>query len=790
MKFSIFKSVRDQRGQECTYERFIEACHSERVLELCNKIAAEEDKDKRGELKKQLPVITWQAYFPQRRLNKEAIPSGLFMLDIDHVEDPFKLFSEKVIARIAQLGIVFVGMTASRHGLRIVAKCRKECNSLAECQEWLAKSLDVEFDDVCKDYARCSFLVHETYTYYMNAGAIWEPDNEAVVYKNEENDGQPAPEPQPPTEPQPAEINDEFEQALKEAAQYTQQTEPDKKIEKAKEVDQREGLFGGDYKYKGLDLESIAKEWLEQTGGIEVGVRNIRLYKLALRMRYICDFNEAVMLKVMPRHGLPESEMRELIQSALKKQRASDLPIDLQMVIKNMQKRGALVDEDTPLPDVITDTSKLPPLPPVIKQFVENAPDDFKQAVLMCQLPILGALGSRLRAKYIDGQPHSPSFLVSLEAPQASGKSFMRKLANYELASMIEHDNEQRQKEQDYEKKIREMKLLNIKVTKENKDDVIGSRPETLIRFVPATMSITKLLMRMNAAKGLHLFSMAEEIDTVTKAFKRGFSSFSDLLRVGFDNGQYGQDYASENSFSGIIPIYYNMLTSGTPKAMRRFYPDVEDGLVSRVAFVTLPDQFGKRMPQWKELTAEQKKIVDRGLISLNEISIVGDEVQDEHLMKMNWLNLELEKWVLAQQAEAIKEDDRTRDIFCRRSAVIGFRAGMLAFFLYDEKTTPPVMRNVKKFAIYVANSVLNQHLLRFKIDESGSNTNQWERAYKQLPDKFNRLELEKVLRDNDYNTETKTVLYRWKLSNLIETEKEGVNERGQKMGVVYKKVK
>lgn len=784
MKFSVFKSAKAQLGEQCTHDLYLEMSTAKWLMELCNKIADTDDKDRRSELKKQLPVITWQAWFPGRRLIKEAQPSGLFMLDVDHVEKPYELYSEKVAGRHAELGIVYAGMTASRHGLRIVAKCRPEFKTLAECQKWLADSLGVEYDGVCKDFARCSFMVHDSYTYYMDTKAIWTDEPaDGTIYSVE--DGQLS---MCDNKKEPFKVNDEFEQALKEAEEYAQDKKPSTKA-KDEEVDQREGLFGGNNTYKGIDLTAIAKEWIEQTGGIEEGVRNIRLFKLALRMRYICNFNAATMLRVMPNYRLPKEEMQEIIRSALTKQKAADLPTDLQMVIRTLQKQAKFKTEDGEIPEVITDTSKLPPLPPVIKQFVDIAPEDFKQAVLMCQLPILGTLGSRLRAKYLDGTMHSPSFLVSLEAPQASGKSFMRKLVDYELGALIEHDNDEREKEREYDAKVREMKLLNIKVTKENKDEVIGSRPDTLIRYVPATMSITKLLMRMYAANGLHLFAMAEEIDTVTKTFKRGISSYSDLLRVAFDNGTYGQDYASENSFSGNVKIFYNMLTSGTPKAMRRFYPDVEDGLVSRVAFVTLPDQFGKRMPVWGELDKEAKKIVDRGLIALNEISIIGNDVQGEHEMKLNWLNAELEKWLLAQQAEAVKADDRTRDVFCRRAAVIGFRAGMLAFFLYNEARTPPIIRNVKKLAIYVANCCLNQHLLRFNVEGTNSNTNRWESVYKQLPQVFNRMELEKALRENDFNTETKQVLYLWKLNNLIETVKEGVTENGVKMGLKYKKI-
>lgn len=776
MKFSIFNSVKASVGRECTYEEYLRVSTSPLVQTICNKIASTEEKELRSELKKQLPIITWQAYFDGKRLVKEAKPSGLFMVDIDHVDSPFEMYSKQIAKHIKELGIVYVGMTASQHGLRIVAKCLPTLKTLEECQRWLTSNLKVEYDSVCKDFARSSFVVPDSYTYYMDNKAIWmEEPAEGTIYN--------------------VEAQTTFEMADSPSGNNAEKKEDATKKEKSKkeEVDQREGLFGGVSDYKGIPLTKIAEAWLEETGGIpSEGFRNIRLYKLALRMRYICNFNEVTMLRVMPNYGLPKEEMETLVKSALSKPKAADLPMDLQMVLNKIDKQVKLgVEEDLTLPEIITDTTNMPPLPPVIRQFVETAPDDFKQAVLLCQLPILGTLGSRLRAKYLDGELHSPSFLVSLEAPQASGKSFMRRLCEYELAAIIEHDEEQRAKEREYENKIKEMKLLNIKVTKENKDEVIGSRPVTLVRYVPATMSITKLLMRLNDAKGLHVFSMAEEIDTVTKAFKRGaFSSYSDLLRVGFDNGRYGQDYASENSFSGNVNVRYNMLTSGTPKAMRRFYPDVEDGLVSRVCFVTLPDQFGKRMPVWQKFTNEQKTIVDRGLVDLNEISIIGDEVQPEHIMKMDWLNKELEKWILSQQSEAVKDEDRTRDIFCRRAAVIGFRAGMLAFFLWHEKATPTIVRSVKRFAVYVANCCLNQHLLRFNIEGNNSNTNPYEKAFNNLNDEFNRKDVEKAMAAAGLDSPVKTVLYKWKLNGLIEDLKVGKDSKNRILVTDFRKVK
>lgn len=786
MKFTIFRTAKASKGELCTYERYLELSNTPELLRLCNDIAAENDADKRGELKKKLPAVTWQAYFAGKRLAKEAEPSGLFMLDIDHVENPGEMYAKQVASRVAELGIVYCGMTASRHGLRIVAKCLPTLHTIEECQRWLASNLKVEFDGVCKDWARCSFLVHDSYTYYMDAKAIWQDEPAAgTVYAGGKN---------------PVQENAEMAAMLdtKRSPSTTEEAsgsnEGTSKAMKSETIDQREGLFGGSSEYKGVPYEQIIKEWFEREGGEpEQGNRNASLYKLAMRLRYITDFNEATLLRIMPNYGLPEEEMKSLIKSACGASRASNIPSDLNDLLRSIDRRNKLKgsgDED--VPEIITNTSKMPSLPPVFRQFVENAPEDFKQAVVLCQLPILGTLGSKLRAKYLDGQMHSPSFQVSLEAPQASGKSFMVRMAEYELEQIIRHDEVQREKEQEYDKKVREMKLLNIKINADNKDEILGQRPESMIRYCSPKMSVTKLLMRLHDAKGLHIFAVAPEIDTVTKTFKSGFSSYSDLLRNAFDNDLYGQDYASENSFSGIVPVYYNTLFSGTPKAMRRFYPDVEDGLVSRVCFVTLPDQFGKAMPVWKELDEKQAAEVQMQLVRLNEVSIQGDEVQNDHVLKLDWLNETMEQWLKAQQMEAIKNDDRTRDIFCRRSAVVGFRAGMLAFFLWGEprRVTPTIRRNVRDFAVWVANCMLNQHLLRFNIQGYGSNTMKWPEIYEKLGNEFTRDDAERELSNAGNDTPVKNVLYKWKLAGVIEDVKSVKAKNGVKQAIKFKKIK
>ncbi|MBQ2508619.1 MAG: hypothetical protein II532_02475, partial [Bacteroidales bacterium] len=692
-----------------------------------------------GKEKTKLAAVTWQAYFPNgRRKNTEAVPSGLYMLDIDHVENPAKLYND-IIGKRQECDIVYIGMTPSTHGLRVVAECRPEFTTLAECQRWLAERLGVEADEVCKDFARCSFMVPDNYIYYMDMGIF---DREPkCVYRVEGSSAM------------PKRKNDKTSEPLPEQ-QYSD-------------------LFGELQKeYDGIAIEDICKVYLQQNGGEpKEGERNAKLYKLALRLRYICDFNEYVLLQNMPRYGLDEEEMKTLIHSANNTNRGQQMPADLKVVINTLKAAKSLKENTEEVVDMedysdITDTTKVPSLPPVFKEWYNTAPDDFKVPTIACLLPVLGALGSKLRALYFDGTMQSPTFQVSLEAPQASGKSFMRRLSDYCLASMIEHDNAQRQLEKEFNDKRAELKVLNIKVTQKNKEEVLGNKPEVLIRYLPATVSITKFLMRMDQAKGLHCFALAEEIDTVYKAYKKSFSSLSDILRCSFDNVSYGQDYATDTSYSGMVQLYYNTLFSGTPKAMRRFYPDVEDGLVSRVMFVTLPDQFGKPYARWREFSEEQKKTVDIGLLRLNEVSIQGDEVQPDHVMQMPFLATAMQEWCLKQQQMAVLTHDKTRDTFCRRSAVVGFRAGMIAYYLWNEK---PIMRKrVVAFSTWIANMMLNQHMLRFDLNTNDSNTTPYKRVFDRLPEVFNMNDVISLCNIEKVDSPPRQLVYKWKLAGLI----------------------
>ena len=167
----------------------------------------------------------------------------------------------------------------------------------------------------------------------------------------------------------------------------------------------------------------------------------------------------------------------------------------------------------------------------------------------------------------------------------------------------------------------------------------------------------------------------------------------------------------------------------------------------------------------------------------LNAVSVVDGEPQPEHMLKLDFLVRHMMKWVVAQQKYAQINDDITRDTFCRRSAVMGFRAGMIAFYLWDEVTTPPMMRKVKNFATWIANCSLRQFLLRFKIEHDTRSTFKFRDVYDLLPDEFDYIRLRALLESMDVKTKPNDVIYRWKLGGRIE-------ESGKGRSKTFKKIK
>lgn len=750
MQIDLFPSIKGQ-GQPATWAGFCSLIESAEVAQKAAALASGSlDEEHYRLVKESLPAVSWQAWFKDGvRKNSGANLNSLVMVDFDHIAEEVAQLWARIAPRREELGIRVAHKTPSTHGLRIVMSWRQGFSSIEENQRWMAQQVGLEFDPHCTDPSRLSFLPPKSYFYYLDEG-VFDRD-EAVP---------------------------EWFEAVREG--YGQRSAAGPAALAAGAAVTASGAVdvpaGTQTEYKGIALKDIASVLLDCQGGAPVpGQRNARYFAAANELKSICDFNaHAVFLALREGCTLSDAELFSVCSSACKYRSRPVVSPRMQEVL-DLLERAQSEEEATVSESEALNTDIDFTLPPIFRLWHDAAPQDFKKAVVLSLLPILGALGSKLRAQYLNGRKEAPSFQVCLSAPSGSGKNFLELVTTRCLRDMIGKDMEGLAMQREFDEKVRLAKLSQGRTRAERAElkELFDMRPRPILRYLPATVSITKMLMLVEGAQGLHLFQFSPEIDTINKAFKRSFSNLSDILRVAWDLGTYGQSYATDTSYSGMVRLALNTLWSGTPKSVERFFSDgIENGTLSRTLFVTLPDQFGKRMETFATFEAQEEEQLDADLKRLSEVSLVDDEVQEEHEMDMGWLNRRMDSWLEAQRQLAVKSNDRTRDTFYRRAAVEGFRAGMVAFFLWGEKRTPAVKKHVAKFSQWVANMMLQGLMSRARIEEDVANDFFASTVYNSLPDEFSREELEKVLRECGFTTPLYTVISMWKSQRLIEKDK------------------
>lgn len=738
MKFSFQQSVTAD-AVVCTQQIFDEAIRSQRVADLCTAFQQGDEAAKR-----KLPLVTWQASFSgTKRRNADAIPSGLFMLDVDHVENPAQLWGEITERTPDWANFILVAhITPSAHGLRIVARMDKfeGCTTIHQFQQQLAHKLQIsDFDACTKDFARASFLVPQTYFLHYNQ-QIFTLDCAAPCLDSFNGS---------------AERADNVEGSVH-------------SVHRAAADDCAVACSGNggncgsgivQSHYRGIALTDIAQRLIERMfpDGVEKGARNTSLFSAAKQLRYICDFNPEVIANSLPSYGLERSEVEALSRSAVQGFRKADMPELLDAVVTELLAESLSEASE----EMAVESSEMPYdfekiLPPIIKDFTDTCPQDFKRAMVLSCLPVLGTVASKIRSRYLDGSLHSPSFFTVVEAPQASGKGFVRPMVETCLKGIKESDNVNRQLEESYRKELRQSKNKQ----KQPED------PRAVIRLVPASISVARLLQRMDYAAGLHLFTFCEEIDTITKSNRSGsWAQKSDCYRNAFDNANYGQDFMSENSYSANIPMFYNMLLLGTPRAVSRYFRDVEDGLVSRVIFSALQDQAGRKMPVFKSLTAKQTAAVEKICNRLQSLDATFELPQ-----VLNAINA----WLETKRQEFLATTDYSIDLFRRRAAVIGFRAGMLAAALWGS-TFKKHIEAIVRFALFVADEVLERQRDRFRsqaneiyAEQSPQTKGNFKNLFQALPDTFTLDDLREVLRKSHLSSKPASIIYLWRKTGLI----------------------
>lgn len=594
--FGIGNNVRSRVVRECTPELFYKAIDSPSVAKVCAEIEDALEAVRRGEMskedydtlkadrKKRLPVITPHATFRNgRRLNVDAVPSGLSMYDVDHINDPRGYYREHVAGREAELGIVLAHITPSTEGLRLLFVIPRADMGLDAAQRWMSGRLgDAGYDEAVKDLARCSFLVPRDYILYMDEERLFSSGNTEAENEEPSSPGKPSSSEKPVKEKAPAEtpLSDEAPEKGGDASLPHTDYEGDTSLT-----------------FKGIPYAGIIRQWFLLTGGEpQKGERNTRLHRLASHLRYIADNDEELLLRIMPRYGLTEEEMRGLVHSACSA-RFYSTPKEMKQAIDKARETvdGAPEEEEE------RDGPPAMPrrLPALIALLLSRTPDVYKPAVAHAVFPSLAAHLHRTRFRYIDNVLHEATLMNVLMAGTGAGKDCISEPINRIMADIRRRDEENLRREREWKNEVSSKGA--------NKDR--RARPEGLvIQEIDADMTNPAFVMRTAEADGHFLYTKLNEIDQFDslKGSGRSQQQFQ-IMCLAFDPGnRYGQTRVGVQSVTEKVTIRFNWNAATTVLKGKRYFSRVlTDGPVSRINFCTIPErEIGAEMPVYGEYDA------------------------------------------------------------------------------------------------------------------------------------------------------------------------------------------
>jgi hypothetical protein len=240
----------------------------------------------------------------------------------------------------------------------------------------------------------------------------------------------------------------------------------------------------------------------------------------------------------------------------------------------------------------------------------------------------------------------------------------------------------------------------------------------------------------------------------------------------------YGQDFASENSYSAVVQLRYSLLFSGTDMAMKKFFQNVENGMNSRFCFAQMADDRGEKVQcrQRDEKGMEKARAVVRRLYELGSSGGDGDVVTCSLKRTLK----ALDQWTDERISEYMETGNEALDILRRRSCLIGFRAGMVAWALEGCKET----KAVTDFAQWVATETLQQQMAFFgrelnrqdaenrRIREEGMRElfkTKNMKLFSDLPDEFCKADLAELRRRNGLEGECAYIITGWLKRGLVE---------------------
>ena len=595
-------------------------------------------------------------------------PSGLFMIDVDHCQEPpqqvFTQFCEALRRHQIELKgfLAWASVTASGDGLRLILRGRKGSDIVAD-QLWLAQLTGLKIDEACKDITRLSFMTVAEDTLYRDDALLFNRQAESA-YVNPQLGQWGSMLPQAMASDshnrQKENASDSknihnigalqhaenyHNTVVSEHSRFVPQTPnaavvpsaasaPNASAAPSVQPSVSESRFPATY--HGFRFDDILRTyWLLNNYGHEPvqGDRDTLTYQLACDLRHICGNDFDWLNAVIPCYdGFPQAQKEEKIRNALAST-FNAMPTRMNRVLEFLEKQAvsatpgtysrtaaAWRTEGCPLspaqgtPDALSAVAEeeeedLPPqmpeqLPPLIALLLSRTPRVYQPAVAHAVFPSLAAHLHKVNFRYIDNVLHEATLMNVLMAGTGAGKDCITAPINYIMADIRERDAENLRREREWKNEI------NAKGA--NKDKRM--RPEGLvIQEIDADMTNPAFVMRTAEADGHFLYSKLNEIDQFD-ALKGTSGQQFRIMCLAFDPGnRYGQTRVGSQSITEKVTIRFNWNASTTILKGKRYFRNVlTDGPVSRINFCTIPErEIGAEMPVYglyDDAFAEQLK--------------------------------------------------------------------------------------------------------------------------------------------------------------------------------------
>ena len=622
--------------------------------------------------------------FCHRRL-AECHLNGLFMLDIDHVENPMQIWYQMRDDKELMKSIALVHITSSTFGIRIVSVADINIGNLADNQIVLAQKLGYKADESCIDATRNSFAPKEEDIIYINEELLFD-------YYNEEFDKRFTPEyRQKKTQPTRFQFDtdDHHDHARNSVAAHVASQNAEQGTEDVCQMDDQrvEGV-----KWRGYDIQSIIDaRYGDKLPCAADSNRHTESLKLATDLLLMLDGDKQRVQRIVEAQpwvqeivAERDENVAQTVESAAgciaekEKKSASPKPSKAmqEAVEKATRKSYFEIVNGYHSPARLTSSAinqmldgwgveieALFPEFPLLKDVCAGLKRSQYPAAMFVAGGALMTLMTRCTYKFYHRPERDRRLNCSLLiiGHPASNKSMADDICDILMAPVDAADKAGlaalNRYKQDNKKKA---------ANKEGKD-----KPQGIIRIHPARTSNGQLIQDMLNAKEvvdgkeiqLHMFTFDTELDnSITLQSGGSWINKQSMELKAFHNEEDGQMYQNSDSPVDKFHVTWNFIYTGTPIALKKKVNERNfgSGLSTRLTVIPMP-KTNYEMIAFQEVTAIDWQRLERMKTWAYKLDCRAGELPLWPLVKR------LYEWTGNRMADCAEDDSEANELMLKR---------------------------------------------------------------------------------------------------------------------------